>query len=120
MHEATLEGRHVSFKKLSSGRDGDRGVAVRNEREQCFSDKGSLICPAGKSMIYFTYLASLILDGLRRPPWTLTKVQSFTKFDLSVRAKACCYLLRWLWWWWLQLKNELLTMRLRAEKQSIV
>ena len=46
-----LEGRSVSSKSPSRVQDGDKGVAKRNEREKCFPDEGSLICPPGKSMI---------------------------------------------------------------------
>ena len=46
------EGRRVSSKSPSRVRDGDEGVVRRNGREQCFSDKGSLICPPGKSMSF--------------------------------------------------------------------
>ena len=49
-----LEGRRVSFKKaLKRVRDGDKGVAGRNRREQCFLDEGSLICPPGKLIIFY-------------------------------------------------------------------
>ena len=39
-------------KALRGVRDGDEGVAGRNGGEQCFPDKGSLICPPGKSIFH--------------------------------------------------------------------
>ena len=48
-----LEGRRVSSKKPSRVQDGDEGVAGRNYREERFSDEESLICPPGKSMIFY-------------------------------------------------------------------
>ena len=47
-----LEGRRVSSKSPSRVRVGDKGVAGRNYKEQCFPDEGSLICPPGKSMSF--------------------------------------------------------------------
>ena len=47
-----LEGRSVHSKSPSKVRDLDVGVAGRNGREKCFLDKGSLICPPGKSIFF--------------------------------------------------------------------
>ena len=38
-----LEGRRVSSNSPSRARDGDKEVAGRNGREECFPDEGSLI-----------------------------------------------------------------------------
>ena len=43
----------VSLRSGSNARDGDEGVAGRNVREKRFPDEGSLICPPGKSMIFY-------------------------------------------------------------------
>ena len=54
MHESRiLEGSCVSSKNLSFVCDGDDRVAGRNAKEKHFPDKGSLICPSGKLMIFF-------------------------------------------------------------------
>ena len=47
-----LKWRFSSSESPSRVRDGDKGVAGRNGREKCFTVKGSLICPPGKSMIF--------------------------------------------------------------------
>ena len=62
-----LEGCRVSSKTPLMVLDGDEGVAWRNEREIYSPDKGWLICPLGKSMIFFAYRVSLIFNFLRPP-----------------------------------------------------
>ena len=48
-----LEGHSVSSKSPSKVLGRDKGVAGRNKREKHFPEERSLICPPGKSMIFF-------------------------------------------------------------------
>ena len=51
--QGPFKGAVSAQKSTSRVRDRDEGVAGRNIREKCFPDKGSLICPLGKSMISY-------------------------------------------------------------------
>ena len=68
MHEArVLEGRCVSSKSPSRVRDRDERVAGRDYRKWCFPDEGSLICPPGKSMIFYKKETRKMIELVARP-----------------------------------------------------
>ena len=69
------EGRRVSSKSPSRVRDGDEGVAGRKGREKYFSDKGSLICPPGKSMMFYTKSKLRKIESVARPVARLRRAE---------------------------------------------
>ena len=62
-----------------------KGVAGRNYREQCFPDEGSLICPPGKSINFFTKRKQKKIELVARPDedarvehWSVAQIRTVT------------------------------------------
>ena len=80
-----LWGNCVSSKIPSRVREGDEGVAGKNNREKYFLDKRSLFCPPGKSMIFYQSVL-LMFDCLRPRDWKLTSPPEVTEWECKVTA----------------------------------